>query len=53
VVCLARTTPKEEKVAEMLRNKLLAKLYRLFIPEIEKYFRRAGITKTESFICFP
>lgn len=44
---------KEAKVTEIIKSKLSSKLYRPFIPYIEKYFRRAGITNREKRICFP
>jgi len=44
---------REEKVADILKNKLSSKLYRPFIPYKEKIFRRAGVTTTFSTICFP
>ena len=44
---------KEDKVAGIINRKLLAHLYRPFIPQKEIFFRRAGITKIERRICFP
>ena len=44
---------KERKVAEILNRKLSPKLYRPFIPQKEKFFRRAGVTSIIKAPCFP
>ena len=44
---------KEEKVAGILKDKLPSALYRAFVPQREKYFRRTGVTKIERSVCFP
>jgi len=44
---------RETKIAEILKKKLPAALYRPFVPEKESVFVRAGIAKIEKHICFP
>jgi transcriptional antiterminator NusG len=44
---------KEEKVEGILKKKLPSNLYRPFIPQKEKFFRRAGETSIVRAVCFP
>ena len=44
---------REEKIAELLKRKLTPQLYRPFILQKEKFFRRAGVTSIVGGICFP